>query len=91
MVCSFPTIDKIYKYISKIGNDLTPYSIATREENISFLTPDFEFFETENIKNIKSMVRSENFVDLFVYRDSNCREDSFKKLRTYNIHSNYDN
>ena len=28
MVCSFLTNDKIYKYISNMGNNLTPYSIA---------------------------------------------------------------
>ena len=27
-VCSFLTEDKIYKYISSMGNNLTPYSIA---------------------------------------------------------------
>ena len=30
------------------------------------------------------------FVDLFDYRHSNCRKDSFKKLGTCKIHSNYD-
>ena len=33
---------------------------------------------------------TENFVDLFDYHVSNCRKDSFKNLRTYTIHSNYD-
>ena len=91
MVCSFLTNDKIYKFISNMGNNLIPYSIAIGEENIYFLTPDFKFINRETIKNIKSMERNENFVDLFDYRDSNCRKDSFKKLGTYKIHSNYDN
>ena len=34
MVCSFLTNDKIYKYISNMGNNLVPYSIAVGEENI---------------------------------------------------------
>ena len=37
------------------------------------------------------MERNENSVDLFDYRDSNCIKDSFKKLGTNKIHSNYDN
>ena len=28
MICSFLTNDNIYKYISNVGNNLTPYSIA---------------------------------------------------------------
>ena len=33
-VCSFLTNDKIYKYISNMGNNLTPYIIAIGSENI---------------------------------------------------------
>ena len=33
-VCSFLTNDKTYKYISKMGNNLVPCSIAIRWENI---------------------------------------------------------
>ena len=56
-----------------------------------FPTPNFNFIERENIKNIESMERSENFVDLFDYHVSSCRKDSFKNLGTYKILSNYDN
>ena len=90
MVCSFLTNDKMYKYISIMGKNLKPYSIATGEENNYFLTPDFEFIKKENIKIYKSMERNENFIDLFDYHDSNCGKDSFKKLRTFKILSNYD-
>ena len=34
MVCSFLTNDRIYKYISNMGNNLTPYSIGIGWENI---------------------------------------------------------
>ena len=33
MVCSFLTNDRIYKYISNMGNNITPYSIAIGLEN----------------------------------------------------------
>ena len=32
MVCSFLTTDRLYKDISNMGNNLSPYSIATGEE-----------------------------------------------------------
>ena len=49
MVCSFLTNDKIYKYISNMGNNLTPYSIAIGWENIYYLTPYFRIIKKENI------------------------------------------
>ena len=79
MVCSFLTNDKIYKYISNMGNNLTPYSVAIGEEKIHFLTPDFRFVKRENIKNIKSIEKNEDFVDLFDYHDLKCRKGPFKK------------
>ena len=73
MVCSFLTNDKIYKYISNMGNNLGPYSIPIGEENIHFLIPHFKFIKRENIKNIELMETNENFVDVFDYHVSNCR------------------
>ena len=79
MVCSFLTNDRIYKYISNMGNNLTPYSIAIGRENIYYLTPHFKLTKKEII--------DENDIDrLFDYQNiSNCR-----KIKTYKIHSNYD-
>ena len=34
MKCSFLTSDRIYKHISNMGNNLTPYSIAIGWENV---------------------------------------------------------
>ena len=47
MISSFLTDDKIYKYISNMGNSLTPYSIGIGEENVYFVTPHFRFVEKE--------------------------------------------
>ena len=49
MVCSFLTNDRIYKYISNMGNNLTPCSIAIGWENIYYLTPYFRFVQRKNI------------------------------------------
>ena len=41
MICSFLICDTIYRYISSMGNNLMPYSIAIGTENVCFLTPKF--------------------------------------------------
>ena len=79
MVCSFLTNDRIYKHISNMGANLTPYSIAIGWENIYYLTPYFKFTKKQNI-NV------DDIDNLFHYKNlSNCQ-----KLRIYKIHSNYD-
>ena len=65
-----------------MGNNLTPYSIAIGWENINFSTPYFKFVE-------KKEILYKDDVELFDYI-SNRRIHSFKKLRTYKIHSNFD-
>ena len=49
MVCSFMTSDNIYEYISNMGNNLTPYSIATGEENYYLLASNFSFIKKDKI------------------------------------------
>ena len=78
-VCSFLTNDKIYKYISNMGSNLCPCSIAIGYENIYYLKPYFKFTKRENIDI--------NDIDkLFDYNNiSNCQ-----KLKTYKIYCHYD-
>ena len=47
MICSFLTNEKIYKDISNMGNNLTPYSIAIGMGNIYFSTLYFKFINKE--------------------------------------------
>ena len=78
MVCSFLTNDRIYKYISNIGNKLTACSIAIGWENIYYLTPYIKITKKENIdeNNIDELLSREKrdiaitFVCLFVSRIS---------------------
>ena len=44
MKCSFMTSDNINEYISNMGINLCPYSVATGEENYLLLAPNFKFF-----------------------------------------------
>ena len=89
MVCSFLTNDNIYEYISNRVNNLNPYSRAVGDENIYFLTPQFLFNRRDKIDD-ESLKTNENSVNPFDYHVSNCGKDSFKNLRLYKIHSNYD-
>ena len=66
-----------------MGNILTPYSIEKGDENIYILTRHFEFSKRKRIDD------NENFAYLFYYHDSDCGKDSFKKLRRYKVHSNF--
>ena len=49
MVCSFVTSYNIYEYISNMGNNLCPYSVATVEENFYLLAPNFKFIKNDKI------------------------------------------
>ena len=90
MICSFLTNDNIYKYISNMGSNLTPYSIAIGEENIYFLTARFKFIKREKIDDNELLKTNKGHVDPFNYHVPNCGKYSFKKLRIHKIHSNYD-
>ena len=79
MVCSFLTNDRIYKYISNMGNNLRPSSIAIGWENKNYLTPPF--------KNIKK----ENFdVDMTDELFDDSKISNYQNLGIYKIHSNCD-
>ena len=81
MVCSFLANDKIYKYISNMGNNLTPYSIAIGFENIYYLTPYFRVIKKENID-------IDNIDKLFDIDYDDIM--SHEKIGINKIHSNYD-
>ena len=82
MVLSFLTDDRIYKYISNMGNNLTPYSIATGEENYYLLAPNFKFVR-------KDKIDYNTILDGMYVPDSDIKE-SFEELELYKIHSNCD-
>ena len=49
MVCSFMTSDNIYEYICNMGDNLTPDTVATGEENYYLLAPNFSFIKKDKI------------------------------------------
>ena len=78
-VCSFLTSDKIYKYISNMGNNLSPYSIATGEENYYLLAPNFSFIKKNKI----------DYDDILKGIHAPDSDLPFEKLKLTKIHSNY--
>ena len=90
MICSFLTKGNIYKDVSNIWNNLTPYSIAVGEENIYFLTPHFKFIKKEMIDDNEMLKSTENFVNPFDYHPEKRGVDCFETLLEYNrIHSSW--
>ena len=78
-VSSFLTDDDFYKYISIMGNNLTPFSIAIGQENIYFFTPQFKFIKRERIDKDKLLNANERSVHPYGYHVSNCEKHLFKK------------
>ena len=81
MVCKFVTNDKNYKYISNMGNNLVPYSVAIGWENIYYLTPYFRFIRKKNV----DVDDIDKLFDID-YDDIMSREE----IEINKIHSNYD-
>ena len=70
MICSFVTNDNIYKYISNMGNNLTPYSIAIGYEKIYFLFRFFKYVKKEKIHydddvELFQIVKNYDYIKLF--------------------------
>ena len=82
MVCSFMTNDNLYEYISNMGNNLSPYSVATSEEYYYLLAPNFKFIKIDKIDY-------DAILDGIYVPDSDIKE-SFEELELCKIHSNYD-
>ena len=83
MVCSFMTSDIIYEYISNMGNNLSPYSFATGEENYYLLAPNFSYIK-------KDKIDYNTILNGICVPKSDLKE-CFEEIELCKIHSNYDN
>ena len=81
MVCSFMTSDNIYEYISNMGNNLSPDSVATGDKNYYLLTPNFKFGK-------KDKIDYDTILNGIYVPDSDLKE-SFEEIDLCKIHSNY--
>ena len=66
-----------------MGNNLTPYSFATGEENYYLLAPNFSFIK-------KDKIDYDTILNGIYVPDSDMKE-SFEELELCKIHSNYNN
>ena len=81
MVCSFLTSDNIYEYVSNMGNNLSPYSFGTGEENYHLLAPNFSFIKTDKIDY--------NTILNGIYVPNSDLKEFFEEIELCKIHSNY--
>ena len=82
MVCSFMTSDNIYEYISNMGNNLCPHSVATGDENYYLLASNFKFIK-------KDKIDYNSILDGIYVPDPDLKE-SFEEVELCKIHSTYD-
>ena len=80
MTCSFLTSDNIYEYVFNMGNNLSPYSVATGEENYYLLAPKFSFIKKDKI-DYNDKLKGIYVPDYDL---------PFEKLELCKLHSNYD-
>ena len=85
IVCSFMTSDKIYEFVSNMGNNLCPYIVATGDENYYLLAPNFACIK-------KDKIDYDTILDVINVPDSDLKE-SLEEIELCKIHSNcnYDN
>ena len=83
MVCSFMTSDNKSEYVSNMGNNLSPNSFATGEENYYLLAPKFSFIKKDKI-DYDTLLKG-------IYVPESDLKESFKEIELCKIHSNYDN
>ena len=74
------TSDNTYEYISNMGNNLCPYSLAIGEENYFLLDPKFALIK-------KDKIDYDTILDEIYVPDS---KESFEELELCKNHSNYD-
>ena len=81
MVCCFMTSENIYEYISNMGDNLSPYIVATGEENYYLLAPNFSFIKKDKI----------DYDDILegIYVPKSDLKESFEETDLCKIHSNY--
>ena len=88
IIYSFITTDHILQYISNVGDNLIPFSIAIGKENIYFLSPNCKYIKREKNKNIELLETNGISIDPFNYHLEEHGPNRFEKLLDFTcIHS----
>ena len=86
-IVKFEIEDKIIDYISLMGSNIKPYSIAIGEKFTYFLYNRWKFLENDKIEEGTLLNRTNFSLDPFDYHIEKCGVDSFKKTECSLIHS----
>ena len=81
MICRFLTNDNTYKYISNMGKNLSPWSVAIGDENIYFLTPHFQFNKREKGNDNELLKTKEGSADPFIIMLQIVEKTCFKNYK----------
>ena len=87
-IYSFLTNDHILEYISNMGDNMIPYSIAIGEEDIYFLSPHCNYIKRAKIKDDELLKTRESSFDPFDYHLEKHGPNRFGNLLEFTcIHS----
>ena len=86
-IFKFEIEDKIIDYVSLMGNNIIPYSIAIGKKFTYFLYNRWKFLEIDKIEEGTLLNRTNFSLDPFDYHVEKCGVDSFKKIECSLIHS----
>ena len=86
-ITKFKIDDKIIEYISLMGNNMLPCTIAIGEKYTYFLYHRYKFVENDKIEERTLLNVTNNSLDPYDYHLEECGKDSFKKLERNLIHT----
>ena len=86
-IFQFKKDDKIIHYISRMGNNMIPYTFAKRDKNTYFLLSHYKFIENDKIEEGSLLNAANGSSDPFDYHFGKCGVDSFKTLEHSEIHT----
>ena len=85
----FETDDKVIDYISLMGNNMCPSTIAVGEKNTYFISDLYKFIENEKIDEGTFLNATNDNLNPFLHHLGKCGADSFKTIEHSEIHSFY--
>ena len=87
-IYSFITNDNFLENISKMGDNMVPYSIAIGEEIIYVLSPHCKCIKRKNIRDVELLKTNGDSIDPFDYHLQKHGPDRFENLLEFTcIHS----
>ena len=86
-IFKFKTDEKIIDYISLMGNNMIPYTLAVGEKYTYFLSSHYKFIENDRIEQGTLLNATNNSLNPYDYHVEKCGKNAFKKLEHTQIHT----